>query len=411
MALTSGAFGPPGWTDMQSLRILHVTPYFADAWAYGGIPRLAHAMTRGLARRGHHVTVCTTDACDEHSRSPQESVSCTADGVHLRVFPNVSNRLAYRLQFFLPRGLNRYLGEHARDFDVAHLHACHNVPGVIAARHLRRGGVPYVLQPNGTAPRIERRKAAKALFDAVVGRRVLDEAARVVAVTGVEARQLGAMGVSADRISIIANPVDLQSFDPPIARGRFRARWNVPTQPIVLYLGTLTPRKRLDVVAGAFARLRRSDAALVIAGNDMGAGRSLRTLIGALGLEEQTTFTGLLKGRERAEALADATVVVYPSQDEIFGLVPLEALLCGTPAIVADDSGCAEVAAATGGTSVVPVGDVDALAREIERVLDHVDAARAAACRAAGQVRRLFGEDGICAQLERLYSDVTGPPS
>ena len=49
---------------MRPLSILHVVPYYEDAWAYGGIPRLAGAMTRGLARRGHHVTVCTTDAAE-----------------------------------------------------------------------------------------------------------------------------------------------------------------------------------------------------------------------------------------------------------------------------------------------------------------------------------------------------------
>ena len=75
---------------------------------------------------------------------------------------------------------------------------------------------------------------------------------------------------------MIPNPVDLQEFAPPIARGRFRARFNLGTQPFVLYLGTLTPRKRLDVLAEAFARLGRADCALVIAGNDMNAGTARR---------------------------------------------------------------------------------------------------------------------------------------
>ena len=93
----------------------------------------------------------------------------TGGNVELRVFPNVSNRLAYDCQCFLPLGLSGYLKRHAAAFDVAHLHACRNLPGVIAARHLQDAGVPYVLAPNGTAPNLERRRAAKRVFDAVFG--------------------------------------------------------------------------------------------------------------------------------------------------------------------------------------------------------------------------------------------------
>ena len=74
----------------------------------------------------------------------------TGDAVEVRVFPNLSNRLAYHLQLFLPFGLNKYLSDQAGSFDVAHLHACRNIPGAIAAYHLHRAGVPYVLAPNGT---------------------------------------------------------------------------------------------------------------------------------------------------------------------------------------------------------------------------------------------------------------------
>src|SRR5437773_11403726 len=92
------------------VRILHVTPYSADAWAYGGIPRLAHSLTRGLARRGPQVTVCTTYACDESTRVP--SGERQVDGVECRVFRNHSNRLACQLQSLLPLGL-RYHHQHA----------------------------------------------------------------------------------------------------------------------------------------------------------------------------------------------------------------------------------------------------------------------------------------------------------
>lgn len=389
---------------MRSLRILHVTPYTGDAWAYGGIPRLVHTLTHGLARRGHRVTVCTTDACDATSRLPRSASGATG-GVDVRAFRNLSNPVAYHLQLFLPLGLESYMKRYAGTFDIAHLHACRNLPGVMAAYHLRRAGVPYVLVPNGTAPRIERRQMAKRIFDAVEGGRVLRGAARVVAVSHVERRQLSESGVDAQVIRVIPNPVDLAEFAAPIATGRFRRRFALPSGPVVLFLGRLTPRKRLDVIAHAFSRLKR-DASLVIAGNDMGAGAAARSLVRTLGLERRTLFTGLLRGQERLEALADADVMVYPTEHEIFGLAPLESLLAGTPVIVADDSGCGEVVSATGGSQVVPVGDAEALARAIDAVLNDPSGWRAAALDAAVRVRALYGGDVVCTALERLYDEV-----
>jgi glycosyltransferase involved in cell wall biosynthesis len=335
--------------------------------------------------------------------------SQTADGVEIRVFPNVSNRLAYHLQLFLPFALNTYLSESAGSFDVAHLHACRNLPGAIAAYHLHRAGVPYVLAPNGTAPRIERRRLAKRVFDVVMGQRILHRAARVLAVSGAEERQLHTLGVDPAAIRQVPNPVDLDEFTSPIARGRFRARFGLPdasSSRLVMFLGKLTPRKRVDVLVRAFAQLDRGDARLVIVGNDMGAGTATHALVRELGLESRTIFTGLLRGQERLEALADADVLVYPSQDEIFGLVPLEAILCGTPVIVADDSGCGEIVSRTGGGQVVPAGDVNALAHAIAAILDAPSPWRAATLPAAGFIRNTFGDDIVCAQIERLYVDM-----
>src|SRR5439155_24217501 len=186
-----------------------------------------------------------------------------------------------------------------------HLHACRNVPGAIAAYHLGRAGVPYVLAPNGTAPLIERRQTAKRLFDVVAGNRVLRGATRLLAVSDAERRQLIDLGVRAASIRVIPNPIHLAEHDARPRRsdaGRFRQRFRLGSHPIVLFLGRLSPRKKLDVLVRAFADLRSptADAAqLVIAGNDMGAGAATRRLVSALGLDRRVTFTGLLREDER----------------------------------------------------------------------------------------------------------------
>jgi glycosyltransferase involved in cell wall biosynthesis len=403
---------------MSLLRVLHVTPYCGEAWAYGGIPRVVDASVRALAERGHQVEICATDACSAASRlrrAPRRFRRWppipVREGVTLHVFPNLSNRAAYYAQLFLPVGLGSFLRRHARRFDVAHVHACRNLPGTIAARELRRAGVPVVLAPNGTAPLVERRRRAKRLFDGVFGR-VLDSADVVLAVTAAEERQLQQLGVPAARVRLVPNPVSLEEFDAPARRGVFRATLGLDaTTPVVVFLGKLTPRKRVDVLIRAFRRLLAATPSLaggrlVIAGNDMGAGGAARTLARTEGVDGRVTFCGLLEGRHRLEVLADADVVVYPGEDEIFGLVPLEALLTGAPVIVAGDSGCGEVIAAMGGGPIVAAGDVAALSAAMGEVLANPDSFRAKATAAAPLVRERYGSAAVAATLEGLYREL-----
>ena len=337
---------------MAALRVLHVAPYFEHAWAYGGIPRVVAAQAHALAAAGHRVTVATTDACSEEGRlgrvgqadqprpvsrsSPR--VDRTTDGIDVHVFPNAFNSAAYRWQFFSPLGFTRFLRGRARGFDVAHLHACHNLLTALAATHLRRAGVPYVVQPNGTAARIERRQAAKAVFDRMFARDVIPGAAALVAVTDWERRQLERDGAGGSRVHVVPNPLAPVPDGYAPERGGFRKALGLSASPLVAYLGMLTPRKHPDILARAVAELGRQDVQLVFAGNDRGVLDRTRRLVHKLGLGPRTRFTGLIPGPARYAALADADVVVYHSRDEAFGLVPLESLQAGTPVIVCDDA-------------------------------------------------------------------------
>ena len=101
--------------------------------------------------------------------------------------------------------------------------------------------------------------------------------------------------------------------------------------------------------------------------------------------------------------LADADVVVYPSEHEVFGLVPLESILAGTAVVVTDDSGCGEVIRATGGGTVVPAGDAAALHDAINLVIQEPERWRAEAARAAFRARELFGNEPVCTRLVDLY--------
>jgi glycosyltransferase involved in cell wall biosynthesis len=144
----------------------------------------------------------------------------------------------------------------------------------------------------------------------------------------------------------------------------------------------------------------------VIAGNDMGARRAIARDVARRGLGDRTRFTGLLTGRARLELLADADVVAYASEREIFGLVPLESLLSGSPVVVANDSGAGEVVTSVGGGLVVPPGDADALATALDAILADRIRWRSAARGASERVRERYGPDRIARETTRLYESL-----
>jgi glycosyltransferase involved in cell wall biosynthesis len=388
---------------MRPLRILHVVPYYEHAWAYGGIPRVATTLTHGLVRRGHDVTVCTTDACDATSRVRSPHTRGEGPGrLDVRVLRNLSNTLAYRWQFFTPVGLVRMLRAALPRIDIGHLHACRNLPVAAAARLLAAARVPYIVSPHGTAPLIERRHTAKRVFDATAGRGYLDGAAQVVAVSDAERRQLVGLGVAEARVTLLANPIDEREFAPAPDGDRFRAAHGLGDDPIVLHLSKLTPRKGADSLVRAFAALDRPEARLVIAGSDMDSGLDTD----ALAANRRALRIGTLAGRDRLDALAAASVVVYPSTDEVFGLVPLEALLAGTPVIVCSDSGAGEIVGTVGGGHIVPAGDDGSLAGAIASILAANGLWRQRARTAGVRVRQRFGTDAVCDRLDALYREV-----
>jgi len=324
-------------------------------------------------------------------------------GVSVRRLPNLSNRLAYDHQLFLPMGLRAAADDAVSRADIVHLHGHWHLLNNAAVSAARARGIPVVMTPNGTLLPHERKERVKRVWDAVLGRRVLENVDRWIAVSKAEITQFRATGIEAQEIDLVHNGLDLAEFEELPARGSFRAARELGERPLVLYLGKLTPRKGVDHLVEAMAQLKNQDAVLVIAGNDMGVQGPLERRVSDLGLNSRVRFLGLVTGPERLAALADADVLVYPSTREIFGLVPFEGLLCGTPAVVTDDCGCGELVADARAGELVRYGDPKALARALDGLL--ADPRRRAAMVARGRrfIEKHFTWDRIGLQTERVY--------
>lgn len=337
------------------MKIVFGIPFLYPAIAYGGAARAAYELASALQQRGHEIVVLTTDVWDASSRWKPNGFQPPFQVIRLR---NLSNWAAYHLQFYTPMDVAEESERTLSATDIVHLHTFRNLLNDILARKAEKHHIPFVISGHGTIPRIERFQAIKSVYDFALGNWQLENASGFLAVSEKEAGVIRSFTGTRVQTEMIPNGVS--EFELPES-GMFRKKWSIaPDEKVILFLGKITRRKGVQHLVRAYSAMR-AEARLVIAGNDMGYGSRIRTLIDELNLQDRVVCTGLLRDSEKYQALCDADVTVYPSIHEVFGLVPLESLSCGTPVIVCGDDGCGEMIRKTGGGETVSWADPEGL--------------------------------------------------
>jgi glycosyltransferase involved in cell wall biosynthesis len=288
----------------------------------------------------------------ERSPSPQHPLELTAY-LHAAQFDAPGVRLV-RSRLPLENPLARIAWEqtllpvHLRRQRADLVHGLVNVlplatrcPGVVTVHDLAFVRTPGALPP------------LKRAYLTTLCRASVARAAQVIAVSSQTAEDLQHyFGVSNARITVVYNGVAAR-FAPRLAEDlqAFRQRSGAPER-YLLYLGTLEPRKNLDLLLRAFARWRQAtdienrEVKLVLAGARGWCYDEVFRDVEALGLAELVQFPGFVPAETLPEWYAAAEAFVYPSLFEGFGLPVIEAMASGTPVICSQAPGVAEVAGA-----------------------------------------------------------------
>lgn len=161
------------------------------------------------------------------------------------------------------------------------------------------------------------------------------------------AAQLGERFNFGDRLRVIGGAVSSKLHLPPDADAR-AARFDLPER-YILSVGSLKPRKGMKELISSLAHQDAADLPLLIVGPDSWNGESVASVAAEAGLPEgQVRTLGFLADADLAVVLDRATVFVFPSLAEGFGLPVIEAFHFGTPVVHSDDPAVLEVAAGAG---------------------------------------------------------------
>jgi len=371
------------------------------------------AIARGLAQRGHQVTVLTADLGLKQIANGTDGLAQSRrgwqsdkDSVETIYLPSWAS---YRSLTWNP-GVFGFCRERLTSFSIVHIYGLYDLLGPVVARACRRSGVPYVIEPMGMFRPIVRNIALKRAYRRLLGDSMVRAARRLVATAPQEQKALMEEGVPSEKIVVRRNGIEPPERLPVC--GTFRRQWRIPEDvQLVLFLGRLVPKKSPELLLEAFARWQaRSEASwparLVLAGPDEGGGyrEKLEAYAARLDVGRSVLFTGPLYGDAKWSAFRDADLFVLPSQNENFGNTAAEAVACGTPVLVTDQCGIAPLVQDRAGI-VVP-HECDALSAALERLLEDASL-RTQLKQGCAEVARELSWAEPLAETETLYADLT----
>lgn len=178
------------------------------------------------------------------------------------------------------------------------------------------------------------------------------------------------LGVSPAKIT--TTPLGISADFRPVGDARqleiVRQRYHLPAE-FILYVGLVEPRKNLPILLEAYRQLmeRCVPPALVIVGRLGWMYAEVFQQVEHLSLGERVFFAGYVAPSDLPIVYNLASLFVYPSKYEGFGLPPLEAMACGTPVITTAVSSMPEIAGDA--ALLVPPGEVDPLVDAMQSAL------------------------------------------
>jgi glycosyltransferase involved in cell wall biosynthesis len=313
------------------VKILQVIQFFNPS--KGGSVIFPFNLSRDLVKKGHEVTLLTTDYDFSDSlRFSLEEYGVKIVPIHCQI--NIS-------EFLYSPSINKWLKYHLPEFDIIHLHNFRTYQNCMVSHFAKRYGIPYIIQSHGDIPIIIEKQKLKKLFDLVWGNKLLKNASLAIANSKTESESLKMIGIMDSKISIIPNGLNLSEFENLPSKNTFKEKYGIrQDEKIILYLGRIHKIKGIDLLVDAFFDLLREmdNIKLVIVGPDAGFLDFLLKKVDSLKIQEKIIFTGRIENFDKQAAYVDAEVYVLPSVYECFPLTVLEAWACGTPTILSE--GC-----------------------------------------------------------------------
>lgn len=326
------------------MKILIVIPALGPV--YGGPSKIAVELAEALSNLGINIDIVTTNANGSASLDVPFYTWITEKLYRVKYFPY------WRLKDYkISWSLTKWLFQHIADYDLVHTIAVFSYPVLATHWACQLHQVPYLMNPQGMLEpwALSYKAWKKRLYYTLFEKPALQRASAIQMLASTEAERVKPLNLMAP-VVVIPNGIHRQDFetlpDPELFYQKFPGTRN---QILILFLGRVDPKKGLDLLASAFAKVHTQlpQTHLIVAGPDnIGFLPTAQNYFAEAGCFDAVTFTGMLSGSIKYAALAAAKVYVAPSYSEGFSMSVLEGMAAGLPCVLTTGCNFPEAAAA-----------------------------------------------------------------
>jgi glycosyltransferase involved in cell wall biosynthesis len=316
------------------MKILHVIP--SIALVRGGPSQVVFAMVKALRNQGIDAEIATTNDNGADLLDVPLGQLIEYQKVPVWFFPRFSPKINAIREFAFSAQLTTWLWQNINQYDVIHIHAIFSYPSTMGMFIARLKNIPYICRPIGQLCQwsLQQGYRKKQIYLNLIEKSNIQHSKALHLTTEAEFQELKRLNFKIDHFIL---PLGMSIAETIVnAQQKLRDKLGIASdEAIILFMSRIHPKKGLDYLLQALAKLKTYPFKLIIAGSGSPEYEiEIKKLITEIKLNDHIYFTGFVDGEIKNLLLQGSDLFALTSYSENFGIAVLEALAAGLPVLV-----------------------------------------------------------------------------